>query len=79
LIVEGKTGYTCAQYINYEERIMELCSKPHQIELMRDYCREHIAHFTPEHCADGFLNLYRSANSSNGNFHLNHENLTYHS
>ncbi len=57
LIVEGKTGYMCAQDIDYEERITQLYNKPEQIEFMQNHCREHIAKFTPEHCANGFLNL----------------------
>lgn len=57
LILEGRTGYVCSQITDYQNRILELYNRPDQMKSMRQYCREHIAAFTPEHCAQGFLNL----------------------
>ena len=57
LIVEGKTGFLCTEVKDYEEKIVELMTKPDHLVRMREHCYTHIEQFTPQHCADGFLNL----------------------
>lgn len=57
LIIEGKTGFLCSEVKDYDQRIVELMANHDQLVQMREHCYEHIAQFTPERCADGFLSL----------------------
>lgn len=64
LVIEDQTGYICNSPVEYVQKIHHLLNNPAHLLAMRECCRQLAASFSPEACAEGFLNAFRSVSNS---------------
>jgi glycosyltransferase involved in cell wall biosynthesis len=55
LVVDGATGYRCSSSAEYATRIRGLIEDPQSRSVMSERCRDAISAFSPDACAQGFL------------------------
>jgi glycosyltransferase involved in cell wall biosynthesis len=59
LVIEDSTGFQCESVKDYEWHIRKLISNRSKLADMGRNCREVIKNFSPQTCANGFVNALK--------------------